>query len=376
MDRAIKSLSCKMRNMGGMIIRVFADEWDNHSCDEIIDVRSPGEFAQDHITNAINLPVLSNDERAEIGTIYKQVSAFNAQIKGASAVSKNIAGMLEEHFQSKSKDYHPLIYCWRGGKRSESLATVLSQIGWSVYLLEGGYRAYRRYVIDTIDNKVDQLDFIILNGLTGSGKTRILQQLKLMGAQILDLEELARHKGSVFGGDPNNPQPIQKRFESLLFDQIIQLDPDRPVYIEAESAKIGRLNLPNSIWQKMKQSPVLELSASLNNRAQMILDDYSEWLCDPPRVFKTIDRLSSFHSRKQLSQWKQLASDEQWLELIESLLGSHYDQRYRPEKMPSTYRKPITTLNLSGHQSEDLKRCANQILELSDIPYSTSCPST
>lgn len=361
--------------MGGIIIKAKADELLEHSCSEIIDVRSPLEFAEDHISQAINLPVLSDAQRADVGTIYKQVSAFDAQIKGASAVSRNIATMLDQHFHEKPKTYRPLVYCWRGGKRSESLATILSQIGWTVYLLDGGYRSYRRHVIDTIDSRVAELDFVILNGLTGSGKTRVLQQLEAMNAQVLNLEGVASHKGSVFGGDPDNPQPMQKRFESMLFDQIIDFDPTRSVYLEAESAKIGKLNLPNSIWQKMKLSPVLELASPLNDRARMILEDYSEWITDEPRVHSTIDRLKSFHPAEQLSAWKQMATQGNWVDLIESLLKTHYDQRYRPDKSPSIFQAPEQTLQLTGYHSADFKNCAAQILELPDFSYSVSCPS-
>ena len=256
--------------MSGIIVKAGCQGLFGSECDEIIDVRSPLEFQQDHVPGAINLPVLSDAERSQVGTIYKQVSAFEARQIGAAMVSRNIATHIEAHFLKKEKDYRPLVYCWRGGQRSESLATVLSQIGWQVNLLNGGYRTYRRMVIETIESRMEDLSFVVLNGFTGVGKTAVLDQLAEMGEQVLDLEGLAQHKGSVFGGDPENPQPAQKQFESLLFQKLREIDSNRVVFLEAESAKIGKLNVPNPLWQKMKQSPVIELNASLENRAKHI----------------------------------------------------------------------------------------------------------
>ncbi|MDF1816975.1 MAG: tRNA 2-selenouridine(34) synthase MnmH [Verrucomicrobiales bacterium] len=329
--------------------------------DEIIDVRSPSEFAEDHISGAVNRPVLNDLERTEIGTIYKQVSAFDARKKGAAMVSRNIAAHIENSFIDRGKDYKPLIYCWRGGHRSESMATVLSDIGWRVYFLEGGYRTYRRHVIAEIERRIVLLDLVVLNGFTGAGKTLILKELRDQGEQILELEGLARHKGSVFGGDPDNPQPAQKRFESMLYDRIISYDPSRPVYVEAESAKIGKLNLPNPIWQKMKESRVIELSSPLACRAEYLTNDYKEWLSDLDRIENTIDRLKGFHSDKLLLRWKDMARSRQWTELTASLLEEHYDRRYRPEKEKSHFQKPSQRVEITRHDQSNLKACAEMI---------------
>lgn len=348
--------------MAGFIDRTnFPLVW-NIDFTEIIDVRSPSEFAEDHMTGAINLPVLDDNQRIEIGTIYKQVSPFKARKLGAAMVSRNIAAHIDGHFADREKDYQPLIHCWRGGQRSESMAKVLSDIGWHVYLLDGGYRTYRRHVISEIERRVEDLKLVVINGFTGAGKTLVLKTLKKQGEQVLDLEGLARHKGSVFGGDPDNPQPAQKRFESLLYDELTGFNTDQPVYLEAESAKIGKINLPNALWQKMKRSKVIELSSPLECRAEYLTGDYKEWLSDTGRILATIDRLKGFHSDQQLVEWKSLAEARHWKELTKSLLAEHYDQRYRPEEETSHFQVPSEHLELTKHDDSSLQTCAESII--------------
>jgi tRNA 2-selenouridine synthase len=330
--------------------------------DEIIDVRAPVEFREDHLTGAINLPVLNDEERVRVGTIYKQVSAFDARKIGAALVSKNISAHLESHFLSKGKDYRPLVYCWRGGQRSGSLATVLADIGWSTSVIEGGYRNYRGHVIETIRRGAGELSFVILNGFTGAGKTLILKSLARSGEQVLDLEGLACHKGSVFGGDRESPQPPQKRFESLLYDQLSQFDPSRPVFLEAESAKIGRLNLPNPLWQRMKTAPVIEISSPLAARAAYLTDDYAKWVSDLERVRNTIDRLRGFHSAQVLGEWKSLAESGDWETLVTRLLAEHYDRRYSVGGS-GYFEKPSCTLELPSHDEATVTACAAALVE-------------
>ncbi|MEM6755290.1 MAG: tRNA 2-selenouridine(34) synthase MnmH, partial [Cyanobacteria bacterium P01_C01_bin.38] len=234
----------------------YTKEPTKETYSEIIDVRSSSEFAEDRIPNAINLPVLNDAERAEVGTIYKQFSPFRARKIGAAFVSKNIAKHLNEHFANKDKNYQPLIYCWRGGQRSASLATVLSQIGWRVTLLEGGYKTYRSYVRQELESLPQQFNFKILSGLTGSGKTHILRNMHRRGFQVLDLEALANHRGSLLGeewlGKPS-PQPPQKYFDSKLLQALQSLNPSETVWVESESNKIGQIHLPQNLWKEMKQ---------------------------------------------------------------------------------------------------------------------------
>jgi len=206
--------------------------------DEIIDVRAPEEFAIDHVPGAINLPVLSDTQRKEIGTIYKHDSSFEAKKIGAAYITANISRHLEQHFADKPRHYRPLVYCWRGGQRSQSLATILDAVGWYVRVLEGGYKAYRQSVLNGLRELPAQFRFIIVGGLTGSGKTRLLQAIRHQGGQALDLEHLANHKGSLLGGQPTS-QPSQKGFETALHSALSKLDPKQPVFVEAESSRIG-----------------------------------------------------------------------------------------------------------------------------------------
>lgn len=336
--------------------------------DEIVDVRSPSEFARDHVTGAVNLPVLGDEERARVGTIHKQESTFEARKIGAGLVAKNISRHIEEHFSSKPQDYRPLLYCWRGGHRSGSLATVLGDIGWSVAVVEGGYKTYRQDVVDTILEKSESLRFILLNGFTGAGKTLVLKSMSDTGHQVLDLEDLANHKGSVFGGDPDNPQPAQKRFESLLYDCLRKFTPDRPVFLEAESAKIGRLNIPNPLWQRMKTASVIEISTPLKSRAEYLTEDYREWLGDEGRIKRTLGRLRGFHSHDQIAEWEGQSERGEWFELVSSLLAEHYDKRYSVAGS-GYFQAPSSSIELTRHDAENVRRCAATIVKLSeDLP--------
>ncbi len=335
---------------------------DDRPFDEIIDVRAPGEFAEDHMTGAINLPVLYDDERVVIGTQYKQESRFAAVKNGAALIARNIADHLQNHFADKPKDYHPLVYCWRGGQRSESLSTLLRAIGWQVCVVDGGYKSYRRHVISEIEALSSKLTFRIVNSLTGCGKTRLLHAIKNRGGQMVDLEGLANHKGSVFGGDPDNPQPAQKRFESLVYDELIRFDITQPVFVEAESPKIGRLNLPIPLWKKMRIAPVIRLSAKLEDRTSYLRDDYEDWLEDPQRILNTIDRLKSYHSPETIAEWKLFVAEKKWDPLIAGLLEKHYDRNYNPDGS-GHYNVPETTHNLEDLTDEAFDSCAAGLLQ-------------
>lgn len=296
--------------------------------DEIIDVRAPSEFAEDHIPGAINLPVLDNAERAEVGTLYKQVSTFQARKVGAAMVSGNISRHLEEHFAHKEKDYRPLVYCWRGGQRSGSLATVLVQVGWRVTLLQGGYKTYRTHVRQQLQDLPTQFTYQILAGSTGTGKTHVLRHLAQQKAQVLDLEGLAQHRGSLLGALWEISQPTQKYFESLLLEQFQQFDPKEPVWVEAESNKIGQVYIPQPLWQKMQQAEGIEIQMPLDGRIKHLLEEYPH-LVTHPEVLKTkLQQLKSRHGKKQLEEWNHLIDTQQWETLIGMLLEQHYDPSY------------------------------------------------
>lgn len=298
--------------------------------DDIIDVRAPAEFAEDHLPGAINLPVLSDDERAQVGTIYKQVSPFDARKIGAALVAANSARHIAGPLADRGGGWRPLIYCWRGGHRSGAFATILAQIGWRVTLIEGGYKSWRRLV----SARVEQLPFpapmIVLDGNTGSAKTAILAEMAAQGAQVIDLEALANHRGSLFGA--MGPQPSQKMFESRLACAIEPLDPARPVFVEAESSRIGAIAVPRAVWSAICAAPRLRLAVPVEVRADFIARAYRDVTDDPARVEATLARLAPLHSAERIAMWRQQAQDRDWARLAEDLMRVHYDPRYEKHR--------------------------------------------
>ncbi|MFZ5485143.1 MAG: tRNA 2-selenouridine(34) synthase MnmH [Pseudomonadota bacterium] len=328
--------------------------------DEVIDARSPAEFAEDRVPGAINLPVLDNDERARVGTLYKQVSPFDAKRLGAALVSRNIAGHLERHFADKPKKYRPLVYCWRGGSRSGSLTHVLRSIGWQAAQLEGGYKTYRATVLSDLDQWPERLSFIVLCGPTGVGKSRFLRALRDIGAQVLDLEALAAHMGSVLGAYPDRPQPSQKYFESLVWAALRRFDPARPVYVESESKRIGNLHTPETLLRRMRASPCLNLEADIPVRVALLKEEYAHFLADPAALRSQLDRLTALRGRDTIARWHALAEAGDWDTLVAELLVRHYDPAYR-RSLDSHFvlapSSPVLTLT-DPAQVESLARAA------------------
>ena len=294
--------------------------------DTIIDARSPAEYAEDHIPGAVSAPVLDDDERAEVGTLYKQVSPFDAKKTGAALVAKNVSRHIEQLFKGKDKSWHPLVYCWRGGKRSGAMAHILREIGWKAETLEGGYKAYRRWVVEQLSLIPNRLEFRVVHGPTGSGKSRLLGALKRAGAQVLDLEELAAHRGSVLGNLPDRPQPSQKMFESLLLQQLSRLEARKPVYVEGESKKIGQLQVPDALMERMRASPCILLDTPVETRVDLLLEEYQHFLQDRQALHAQLDCLVALHGRERIAAWKAIAD---WRELVRRLLVEHYDPAYR-----------------------------------------------
>jgi tRNA 2-selenouridine synthase len=308
--------------------------------DTVIDCRSPAEYAEDHIPGAISAPVLDDAERATVGTMYRQLSPFDAKRLGASLVAKNVAHHVQTLFASKPREWRPLVYCWRGGKRSGAMAHILREIGWDARTLEGGYRSYRRWVVAQLETVPEKLDFRVIHGPTGSGKSRLLGALRKAGAQVLDLEELAAHRGSVLGNLPDRPQPTQKWFESQLLAALCGLDPARPVFVEGESKKIGQLQVPEALIARMRASPCVRLEAPLEVRVTLLLDEYRHFLSDRPLLEGQLDCLVSLHGREKIGAWKQLAAQRQWREFVARLLAEHYDPAYRRSSLNNFVRLP------------------------------------
>ena len=302
--------------------------WRPDQYDMVIDVRSPSEFADDHIEGAVNLPALFDDERAVVGTLYRQTSAFAARKTGAAIMSHNIANHLETFLQDKPASFRPLIHCWRGGQRSRAFALVMSEIGWTTHLLEGGYKAYRRGVLDKIKSLPELLNLIIIAGRTGSGKTDLLQTLKQNQQQILDLEDLAAHRGSLLGQIPGRLQPGQRLFESRLVHKLMQFDPSLPVFIESESSRIGNLQIPASLWRVMTNAPLVTLDVPVSARAAYLVSVYERLTLDPSDLLVLIDGMVRRHGYDITGEWKNLLDQKDWHSLAESLLTAHYDPAY------------------------------------------------
>lgn len=296
--------------------------------DEIIDVRSEAEYAEDHIPGAINCPVLDNAERARVGTIYKQVSAFDAKIIGAALVSRNIARYLETKFGDRPRGWRPLVYCWRGGSRSGAFVHVLQQVGWRAGQLDGGYKAYRRAVIADLHDLPRQFQWRVVCGLTGSGKSRLLRELARREAQVLDLEALAAHRGSVLGNLPGEPQPSQKMFESLVWAGLRKFDAARPVLVEAESRKIGSVRVPEALMAAMWNGECIRLEAAVELRVAILLQEYQHFVSDPALLGIPLDGLTVLYGQKQIDAWKALAAAGAWNTLVRELLEKHYDPAY------------------------------------------------
>lgn len=296
--------------------------------DAIIDARSPAEYALDHLPGAINLPVLNDGERAEVGTHYVQVSRFEARRLGAALVARNIARHLETALAGRPAGFRPLVYCWRGGMRSNAFATVLAQVGWPVVVLEGGYRRWRQQVVAGLHGAQPiPHPLRLLDGPTGVGKTAALAHLAERGAQVLDLEHLSGHRGSLFGATPEG-QPGQKLFESRLWDALARLDPSRPVYAEAESSRIGEVSLPSSLWAAMAGAPRILLDAPVATRVAHILTHYRWIASDSAALAEAIRRLPTHHSRVAREQWLAWAHAGELEPLVQALVEQHYDPAY------------------------------------------------
>lgn len=297
--------------------------------DAIIDARSPAEFEEDHLPGAVNWPVLDNEQRRIVGTLYVQTSALEARKLGAAMVARNIADHLDRWMADKPREWQPLVYCWRGGQRSGSLAWFLEQIGFRTAKLAGGYKGFRAVVRQDLVDWPARFNFRVLAGRTGSGKTRLLQALAAEGAQVLDLEALARHRGSVLGGLPGQPQPPQKQFDNRLWQALRLFDARRPVYVESESKKIGRLQLPDALIKHLHaQGEVLRVEMPDDARVQLLLQDYGFFAQDSTRFCQLLDGLVTLRGRETVGRWQALAQAGRWAEVFGQMMREHYDPLY------------------------------------------------
>nr|ALV86302.1 tRNA 2-selenouridine synthase [uncultured bacterium 4] len=297
--------------------------------DRVIDVRSPAEFAEDHLPGAVNWPVLDDEERKQVGTLYKQVSPLEARKVGAAMVARNIATHIDRWLRDEPKSWQPLVYCWRGGQRSGSLAWFLDQIGFRTRQLAGGYKAFRAVVREELETLPQRFDFRVLAGRTGSGKTRLLHALAHEGAQVLDLEALACHRGSVLGGIPGTPQPSQKRFDTVLWERLRAFEPARAVFVESESAKVGQLRVPESLIVHIREhGQCLAVQMPDAARVQLLLEDYGFFARDPEAFCRLLDALIELRGKDTVRAWQALARDGRWADVFADLMSRHYDPLY------------------------------------------------
>ena len=334
------------------------------SFDAVIDARSESEFAEDRLPGAVNWPSLHDDERAVVGTRYKQISDFEARRLGAALVARNIAGHLLREVQDKPRDWRPLVYCWRGGKRSGTLAWFLDQIGFRVHLLEGGYKAFRRTVAAELALQPARFEFRVVCGRTGSGKTRLLHALAAAGGQVLDLEGLASHRGSVLGLVPGRPQPTQKAFETAIWDTLRRLDPARPVYVESESRKIGQLRVPEALIERMRlESACLHIEMPQPARLALLLEDYAFFADDPELFCAQLEALVEVRGHETVAAWQAAARAGRWAEVYADLMQRHYDPMYL-KSMQRNFRgfEQATPLPLADGSPATLARAAAELL--------------
>ncbi|MDE2618162.1 MAG: tRNA 2-selenouridine(34) synthase MnmH [Burkholderiales bacterium] len=308
------------------------------SFDTVIDARSENEYAEDHLPGAVNWPTLDNQERHDIGTLYKQVNAFEAKKRGAARAARNIAAHIEREVIDKPRNWKPLTYCWRGGKRSGSLSLILSEIGFRVTLIEGGYKAFRAALLADIPRLAPLYDWRVVCGTTGSGKTRLLQALAATGAQVLDLEALANHRSSVLGAIPGVAQPTQKAFDTRIWDALRRFDPARPVYVESESKKVGNVAVPGALIEAMRAAPCLNLVLPDEERVALLLEDYDFFVRDGEAFCERLDALIELKSKKVVEEWKAQVRSGQTQNVVRDLLLSHYDPVYR-QSMARNFRQ-------------------------------------
>lgn len=339
----------------------------NTSFDEVIDVRSPSEFLDDHVPGALNLPVLDDEERALVGTIYKQESAFRARKIGGALVAKRAGLNIERHLLDKPGSYQPLIYCWRGGMRSGAFATILKQIGWRAEVLEGGYKSYRRAVVDLLYTTggidlMPAMQLVVLDGNTGTAKTDLLHRMAARGAQVIDLEGLAGHRGSLFGG-LDAAQPSQKSFDSAIARELVAFDPARPIFVEAESSRIGRLSLPNALWSLMQRAPKVRLEASLAQRGAYLALAYAHIASDRDRLVRTLDLLKPYHAGDRVKSWHALATEGRIEALACEIAAHHYDPKYARQRARDP-RPELGCVRLQGFDPEALDCAAQEVLNI------------
>jgi tRNA 2-selenouridine synthase len=293
----------------------------------VIDARSEREYAEDHLPCAVNLPVVDNEEYAEVGTTHR-TDTHRAYLIGVSYALRNISHSIEDLVGRYPKDARMLVYCFRGGKRSKLWFDALSTIGFRVDRLPGGWKAYRAWVRDQLMELPRKFRYHVLCGPTGCGKTRLLSALASVGAQVLDLEDLARHRGSLIGDIPGVAQPTQKWFDSQLVERLRRFDPALPIWVESESKKIGAIQVPSALLETMHGARLFSLSAPMAERVALWREDYGHFERDLDAMMGRLRFLRPLIGGEEFGRWETLVAERRAPELFQRLMEAHYDPAY------------------------------------------------
>lgn len=314
--------------------------WQHKQTHLIIDVRSPSEFALGHIPGAINMPLFDDKERKIVGTMYKQQSPEAAMTKGLDIVGPKMSGFVRQVRRLETKDL--IIYCARGGKRSESMSWLLDLVGNNVKVIIGGYKAFRNYVINGF-SELD-LQLMVLGGKTGMGKSSLLRELSNQGEQIIDLEKLACHKGSAFGRLGEEPQPRPEHFENLLLDELMKLNLKKTIWLENESKSIGSVYIPLDFWKKMKTAPLINIELDNDVRINNLIKDYGQFdKAALQSCFKTIEKKIGGVACKEAIE----SIEHGDLKTAAQIALVYYDKTYS-YNLENTSSPNVHTINLSS----------------------------
>lgn len=287
----------------------------------VVDVRSEGEYQSGHIQQAINIPLLNNQERVLVGADYKQKGQLEAIKTGFKLVGPRLLDIINEA-ESVSPSKEMLVHCWRGGMRSNNFCQFVGMAGVKTHALKGGYKAYRQKAVESFSKP---FEIILLTGCTGSGKSEILRSLKAKGEQVIDLETLASHKGSVFGGLFMSSQPTTEQFQNNLFEELMQLDSRKPVWVEDESIAIGQIFLPREFWLQMNKSPLVQVQVDLEVRVKRLVEEYGK--ADQDDFLSIMNKIVKRLGGQHFNRAKEELLNGNMPEVMRVLL-TYYDKAY------------------------------------------------